>query len=180
MIERINNEKAEEILNEIFNHDECVNRIKEITKERRYFVRADFVSKILRSVMWRSYVYGLFAGCIIISGVCVETALTEELAKKGYSKEQSFYHLINSAKDKRIIEKETAETAHELRELRNEYAHTDIEKAKARVESSGEDLIQSSIGRKEKEKQDAKKALEIAYKILLEIYSEQRYPLNDL
>ena len=179
----INDEKAKEILDEIFNRDKCISRIKEITKREMYYGISEFLSELLLEEMWLSYVYGSFAGCVILSGVAVETALTEELVKKGYSKkhlgECTLEKLIDSAERDGII-KETAGEARKLKELRNKYVHPDIKEAVARAKSPILEGLIHVIERKEKEKPDAKGAIEKAYKILLEIYSEQRYPLEEL
>ena len=159
----ISDEKAREILDKIFNHNECANRIKETTEERVYYGISNFLFELLDEV-WLSFVYGSFAGCIILSGVIIETALTEELAKEAG-----------------IIGDETTEIADTLRKLRDDYVHPSIKETVARAKSptSIEDWIQV-INRIDKEKFDAKEAIKNADKILLEIYSEQRYPLEKL
>ena len=180
----ISDEKAREILDKIFNHNECANRIKETTEERVYYGISNFLFELLDEV-WLSFVYSSFAGCIILSGVIIETALTEELAKEGYSKRRlkklTLKQLIESAKEAGIIGDETTELADKLRKLRDDYVHPSIKETVARAKSptSIEDWIQV-INRIDKEKFDAKEAIKNADKILLEIYSEQRYPLEKL
>lgn len=184
----ISDEKAGEILDIYFNRSECINRIKEITQERVYYYGRlrgvhslhHFLPELLHET-WLSYIYGLFAESIIVAGECLEEALREELVKKNYPeiclKALTLEKLIDSAKDEGVIKKETAKTAHKLRRLRNKYVHPNIKETIARAVIPIEGNIQL-IGRREKEKRDAKDAIEKAYTILLEVYSEQRYPLD--
>ena len=174
----ISDEKAREIIDKTFNFDECVSRTKEVTDKKVYFEISDFLFSFLDKI-GHSYVYGSFTGCIILSGVSVEIALTEELAKHGYPRRClesfNFSQLIESGKEEGVISEDTAKTAHELRKLRNKYVHPTIKRVYDRVESRAEDILQS-IKYDEEEKSDALNAFKKAEKILPKIYSEQRYP----
>ena len=180
----ISDEEAKEILDKIFNRNECINRIKETTQERVYYGISNFLFRLLDELNL-SFVYGSFAGCIILSGVILDIALTEELAREGYSttrlKKPGLEKLIELAKEKGIIREETAKDADKLKKLRDKYVHPPIKDTVARATSpsSIEDWIQV-INHIDKIKLDAKEAIKYIYKILLEIYSKQRYPLKEL
>lgn len=101
-------EEAVDRLNKIFNHSECINRLKEITRVRVYDHKiGTYLGELLHEV-WRSYVFGTFGGCIILSGSVLDIALTQELLRlKAYPKENSndatLGKLIRLAKEADIL-----------------------------------------------------------------------------
>ncbi len=101
-------EEAVDRLNKIFNHSECINRLKEITRVRVHNPKiGDYLIEIMHEV-WRSYIFGTFGGCIILSGSGLDIALTQELLrKKAYPKEKlnhaTLGKLIKLAKEADIL-----------------------------------------------------------------------------
>ena len=176
----ISEEEAGKIFDKIFNRNECIMRIKEMTQKRVFFGISKFLIELLDDV-YISFFSGSFAGCIILSGVLLETALEEELMKEGCSKNSiknlELERLINLAEKKGIIKKDTADKAHDVRRWRGDCAHADSKQTYLRVIAPNaiEDWCQV-IDREEKAKAKARDAITKANEILLEIYSDQRYP----
>ncbi|MCK4732195.1 MAG: hypothetical protein KAT65_07015 [Methanophagales archaeon] len=111
----ISDKEAEETLDKIFNRSECLSRLKEITPKNKYNKEiSTYLLEFLDDVR-NSYIFGLFAAGIVLSGTVLAIALTEELVKKGYSKKRlddtGLYGLIKLAKKKGIIRETAIETA---------------------------------------------------------------------
>ncbi len=71
------------------------------------------------------YVHGLFNGCIILSGMAIETALKQVLEKKG-KKLRHFSRMEILAKQMNLVSRESLERISWIRECRNMYVHSDI------------------------------------------------------
>jgi hypothetical protein len=108
VIEMISDKEAEKSWDDIFDRSECINRLKEITRERVYDPKIGTYLRELLYEVWRSYVFGTFCGCIILSGSVLDIALTQELLRiKDYPKENlnhaTLGKLIRLAKDECIL-----------------------------------------------------------------------------